>query len=262
MNADQTLRCFLPFQHAEQSLRKWIFESALYLVQKETSDQAQLNLSQLALQQALKWPEGELSPVTAHPPNTLPAGLAIPLNVATRVVLAFLEWVMIDLQFKAAQIESVLKIANLFQIPKDKFQEHLYKQLSELKTPLLLILNTQLNNDQKEWLALLMLRMIYSDQRIDHRETRFLGDVNLLLNGRSEMIQVLNQAAKTIDLNKIPVLKISAVLAKSLLLYLLVLACCDEKFDSLEQEVFRKAGKLLLLEETETLQLIHCFRKD
>ena len=102
-----------------------------------------------------------------------------------------------------------------------------------------------LNEEQRYWLAMVILNMIFSDEHISVKEGVYLGDLDDLLKERPDILRTIKINPRQLLSDTFPDVSLEPALVGRVIKYLLGLAVSDGVLEQTEEQVIRHVAETI-----------------
>ena len=139
-----------------------------------------------------------------------------------------------DEELHPGELQYIVKVSEALSIPAERMKKLLHQTFNQVNVAFFQSLLQELENEGKVWLALVVLKMIYADERLDKNEIIFLSHVNDLLEHNPSMLHAVKQNPKNFELEDLPQIKFTPPIALKVMKYLLNIVMVDDSIDPRE----------------------------
>lgn len=179
-----------------------------------------------------------------EPPPIEP--IEVDLNLAIQILKTILEICASDHLLTATEIQYVKQVAQAMNLDQTRVQKLIGLTIRRVKSEFFSELLEELQENEKFWLASLILKTIYADGFVDSKEIPYLNDVFQLLNGDVERLENVKADAKNIRIQNLPKVVFSDPIKEKILRYLLELMCSVQDTDTRELELIHEVALSIL----------------
>ena len=184
----------------------------------------------------------------------------IDLALAEQVFECLLEICGCDQELHVGEIQYLRETGSLLGIDYLELQYLIKHTGTNVKTASFHGMLEDLNEDQRYWLGMVILKMIFSDDHISVKEGVYLGDLDDLLKEKPDVLRTIKINPRQLLSDTFPQVSLEPALVGRVIKYLLGLAVSDGVLEKTEEQVIRQVAETIaysparLEEDIETIK--------
>jgi len=166
-------------------------------------------------------------------------------QTAERILRYILEICACDSELQPMEVRYIHEAGMAMGMEIPKIHKMIRKTIQQVRLDLLNEIMEEVINDEKRWIAVVILKLIYADGQVSSDEFGFLSSVYDLVGGDSERMEQVKADAKNIPLNELPEVNFNEETATKILRYLLEIIMGDISIDPAELKMIRQIAILM-----------------
>ncbi|MBF0280650.1 MAG: TerB family tellurite resistance protein [SAR324 cluster bacterium] len=172
--------------------------------------------------------------------------IEVPPEIAEKIFTCVLKICASDRKIQSEEYNFINQVGQTLKIKTSTIHQLVNSQIrNQNKASFFRQLLRQLNKEGRYWVSVVILKVILSDHRIDHRESHFLKDIYELLHRDSNLLEKAKLDAESTSLCDLPPVKIDEDTSLSILKYLLEIQMNGKELESQELRMIRDIANLL-----------------
>jgi uncharacterized tellurite resistance protein B-like protein len=180
---------------------------------------------------------------TKTKPELEPIGISE--SFAEKLLNVIIDICTSDYELHAVEAQYIQYIAKLMNVKDEILKRVIHQGIWEVRADFFNSICHELNEEERYWLAVVTLKLIYADEQVDSREIAYLQDIYQLLGGNKEQVQSVKNNAKEITFDSLPKVYFDDDLSRRIMRYLLEISLGDHNFDYRELQSIQRTASLL-----------------
>lgn len=188
--------------------------------------------------------------------------LHVPSDLGEMIFRYILNICIVDRNLAPKEIHYLNDVGNALHLGAERKRKIFKQVIFQAKERFFHILAEQLNADERYWLAIMILKIIYADHHVHQKELPYFNNVVDLLADSDISISSVKQAATEKDLEEFGNVQMTEGLATWVLEYLLGIVMIDRDCAEDEVETIQNIANLLSYDNKKLEQLIAVAKTD
>lgn len=189
-----------------------------------------------------------------------------PLEVSTDFAEAIFRYILkvclCDRNLAPQEIQYLHEVGSVLGIDTDKKRQIFKQNIFQAKQGFFEHLIDRLRENERYWLAVMILKIIYADHRLHQKELPYLNHIAELVDNSSEQIKAVKEDAANLSFDQIEKVVLDQQLSGHILEYLLRIVMIDQEFTIDELHTIKTIAKLLGYDEKRLKKLINLVKAD
>ncbi|MBF0278752.1 MAG: hypothetical protein HQM13_13210 [SAR324 cluster bacterium] len=188
--------------------------------------------------------------------------IAVSAELAVAIFHYILKICLCDRNLAAKEIHYLHQVGNSLGIENEDKRQIFKQVIFQTKEGFFQNLREQLQQKEREWLAVMILKVIYADNRLHQKELPYLNHVADLVDNESERIKAIREDASKRSIEQMGKVQFEKKLSGRILEYLLRIVMSDQEFSPDEFQSIQLIARQLDYENKRLKKLIDLVKSD